>query len=69
MTRLEDGYSREQYDLNESRRKRHAISVHMRNHKRLRNRVIPKPRMQNLNHMVWIEADAELELFHVAWML
>ena len=60
-------YSRERYDLDESHGERHVISVHMRNRKRLRNRVIPKPRMQNLNHMVWIEVDVELELFHVAW--
>ena len=39
----------------------------MRNRKRHRNRVTPKPRMQNLNHMVWIEVDVELELSHVVW--
>ena len=40
----------------------------MRDSKRLWNGVVSEARVQDLNHVVWIEAHVEFELFHVARM-
>lgn len=61
-------HSRERYDPDEPCRKRYPISVDMRDRKRLWDGIISETRMQDLNHVVWIEAHVELELFHVTRM-